>query len=109
MNLSFFNHETHEQFKIILQIFENNKDDLGNISYEVILFLLVQILKNREKNKYRAGIGSFPALLLFLSVETQSGISASAIGGDGSAPRPCDFSRKSSKAFDALRGCNRFL
>ena len=51
INLKYYNKSTHEQFLQISSMFENNKENLGNISYELFLYLTMKIVKLNISDK----------------------------------------------------------
>ena len=50
LKLSYFNEETKEQFSQILDLLEKFNKDLNNISFEIMIYLIMRIAKERENN-----------------------------------------------------------
>ena len=46
--IKYYNKEIKAEFRILLKILNLHKNQLPNICYEILLFLLVQVIKNRE-------------------------------------------------------------
>ena len=50
LKLNYFNEETKEQFLQILDLLEKYNKDLTNISFEIMIFLIMKIAKERKNN-----------------------------------------------------------
>ena len=48
LNLKSYNKEIKIEFRILIKILELNKNKLSNICYDILLYLLIQIIKNRD-------------------------------------------------------------
>ena len=49
--IKYYNQEIKTEFKIFLKILENNKNRLSNICYDLLLYLLIQMIKDREHTR----------------------------------------------------------
>ena len=49
--IKYYTQEIKKEFKIFIKIIENNKNKLSNICYDILLYILIQIIKDREHTR----------------------------------------------------------
>ena len=49
--IKYYNNEIKTEFRLFLKMIEKNRNKLTNISYDILLYLLVQLIKDREHTR----------------------------------------------------------